>query len=78
MRVKDVDFTLNQIVVREGKGDKHRRTMFPDSVKAELREHLEGVRAMHERDLAEGFGDVFLPAALAVKYPNAGREWYWQ
>jgi integron integrase len=78
LRVKDVDFTLNQIVVREGKGDKDRRTVFPDAVKAEMRDHLEGVRALHARDVAEGFGEVFLPKALAVKYPGAGRQWCWQ
>lgn len=78
LRIKDVDFILNEIVVREGKGDKNRRTVFPDAVKGELLEHLQAVRALHERDLAEGFGDVFLPRALAVKYPGAGRQWCWQ
>jgi integron integrase len=78
LRVKDVDFTLNQLVVREGKGDKDRRTVFPDALKGELRDHIEGVRAVHARDLADGFGEVFLPSALAVKYPAAGREWCWQ
>lgn len=78
LRAKDVDFTLNQIVVREGKGDKDRRTVFPGVLKAELRDHLEVVRGQHDRDLAEGFGRVYLPAALAVKYPNADREWGWQ
>jgi integron integrase len=78
LRVKDVDFTLNQIVVREGKGDKDRRTVFPDVVKAEMREHLEGIRALHAKDLAEGFGEVFLPHALAVKYPEMAKEWCWQ
>jgi integron integrase len=78
LRVKDVDFALNQLVVREGKGDKDRRTVFPDAVKPEVREHLQRVRALHARDLAEGFGDVFLPKALAVKYPGAGRQWCWQ
>ena len=78
LRVKDVDFALNQIVVREGKGDKDRRTVFPEAVKEELRTHLEWVRREHERDVGEGFGDVYLPGALAVKYPHAGREWGWQ
>ena len=78
LRIKDVDFALNQLVVRECKGDKDRRTVFPDAVKAEVREHIERVRVLHARDLAEGFGDVFLPKALAVKYPGAGREWGWQ
>ena len=78
LRVKDVDFALNQIVVREGKGDKDRRTVFPDAVKGELRDHLVAVRAQHERDLGEGFGEVNLPSALGVKYPGAERDWCWQ
>jgi len=77
-RVKDIDFELNQIVIRDGKGQKDRVTMLPASVKERLREHLKGVRRLHEKDLAEGFGSVFLPDALARKYPNVGREWGWQ
>jgi hypothetical protein len=77
-RVKDLDFGPNRAVVLEGKGDKDRRTVLPDAVKGELRDHLDGVRALHDRDLAEGFGEVYLPSALGVKYPGAAREWCWQ
>jgi integron integrase len=78
LRVKDLDFTRNEIVVREGKGNKDRVTMLPASVKESLAAHLERVRQVHERDLAAGFGRVQLPDALARKYPNANRDWGWQ
>jgi integron integrase len=78
LRAKDVDFGYNQIVVRDGKGNKDRITMLPLSVKEPLKRHLERVKSLHERDLAEGFGRVYLPNALAKKYPNADREWGWQ
>jgi integron integrase len=78
LRVKDVDFAMKQVTVRSGKGDKDRVTTFPASLETALREHLEKVRTLHERDLAEGFGEVSLPYALARKYRNAGREWGWQ
>jgi integron integrase len=78
LRVKDVDFATGRIVVREGKGDKDRITMLPDCLKVELQTHLERVKLLHETDLAEGFGRVHLPHALARKYPKADREWAWQ
>ena len=78
LRVKDVEFALGEIIVREGKGFKDRVTMLPRSVADDLRRHLESVRALHQLDLAEGYGDVYLPYALDRKYPNAGREWAWQ
>ena len=78
LRVKDVDFARNQIVVRGGKGDKDRMTMLPGVVKTDLGAHLEAVKRQHERDLQHGAGWVELPWALARKYPNAGREWAWQ
>jgi len=78
LRVKDVDFARNQLVVRSGKGDKDRVTMLPAVVKAELARHLEAVKQQHEMDLRHGAGLVELPSALARKYPNAGREWPWQ
>lgn len=78
LRVKDVDFDLDQIVVRGGKGDRDRITMLPQSLKAELRRHLSEVRVLHERDLGRGAGIVELPRALDRKFPNAGREWVWQ
>lgn len=78
LRVQDIDFATNQIVVRGGKGDKDRVTMLPGIAKAGLLEHLEDVRAKHRHDLAAGAGWVELPTALTRKYPNAGREWVWQ
>ena len=78
LRVKDVDFATNQVVVRGGKGDKDRVTVLPATIKSDLANHLERVRRAHERDMREAAGWVELPSALAQKYPNAGREWGWQ
>jgi integron integrase len=78
LRVKDVDFTSNQIVVRAGKGDKDRHTMLPAAVKEPLAKHLDVVRRQHQRDLERGMGRVALPNALERKYLNAGKEWGWQ
>ena len=78
LRVKDVDFAMNQITVRDGKGGKDRVTMLPRSLAEPLRLHLAQVKAQHESDLAAGHGTVWLPDALAVKYPNAPRMWGWQ
>jgi len=78
LRVKDVLFEENQIVVRDGKGAKDRVTMLPSSVKAELETHLERVQLLHQSDLKTGGGEVYLPDALARKYPQAAREWGWQ
>lgn len=78
LRVQDVDFGTNQIVVRGGKGDKDRTTMLPAMAKAELVGHLSAVRAQHQQDLAAGSGWVELPTALARKYPQGGRQWVWQ
>ena len=78
LRVKDVDFVRREILIRDGKGAKDRVTMLPDRVALPVREHLERVQAMHARDLKAGYGSVYLPFALALKYPNASREWAWQ
>ncbi len=78
LRVKDIDFTQNQILVREGKGNKDRVTMLPLSLKDTLRQHLSKVKEAHAVDLLEGFGNVALPFALAKKYPQAATEWKWQ
>ena len=78
LRVKDVDFAYRQIVVRDGKGQKDRVTPLPDKLIEPLRAHLEQVKVLHEADLSQGNGEVFLPSALARKYPNAAREWGWQ
>jgi integron integrase len=78
LRVKDVDFGRNEITVRQGKGGKDRRTMLPVSVRPDLLEHLGRVKRLHERDLAGGFGSVWLPDALERKFPGASRDWAWQ
>lgn len=78
LRVKDVDFEYGQIIIRDGKGGKDRRTMLPDSVRGQLKEHLSRVKMIHEKDLEEGYGSVYLPNALEKKYPNAPKEWKWQ
>jgi integron integrase len=77
-RVKDVDFVRNEIVVRDGKGEKDRVTMLPAAVKEPLLQHLEQVRRVHQADLKAGLGRAHLPYALARKYVNADREWGWQ
>ena len=78
LRVKDVDFGYRQITVRDGKGNKDRVTMLPESSAEVLRHHLEKVRALHELDRAAGYGDVYVPFALEQKFKNASREWGWQ
>jgi integron integrase len=78
LRVKDIDFTYNQIVVRDGKGHKDRVTMPPQQVKAPLQRHLHDVQQLHVQDVQAGAGHVYLPYALERKYPNASREWVWQ
>jgi integron integrase len=74
LRVKDLDFIRNELLVREGKGNKDRITMLPELLKPQLCEHLEKVRRLHEKDLASGFGSVYLPNALGRKLPNTAKE----
>ena len=78
LRVKDVDFGYGQILVRDGKGAKDRVTMLPATLVEPLKEHLLRMKALHERDLECGYGDVELPDALARKYPRAAYEWGWK
>ena len=78
LRVKDVDFGYGRIIVRDGKGMKDRVTMLPQRLQRPLREHLAHVKAVHERDRTLGFGAVYLPDALARKYPSAAKSWPWQ
>ena len=78
LRVQDVDFGSNQVVIRDGKGGKDRVTMVPAAVKTLLAAHIDRVREQYQADLRHGAGWVELPWALARKYPNAGREWAWQ
>ena len=78
LRVKDIDFDYRQILVRDGKGGKDRVTMLPGSVIEPLQRHLVRVKALHDRDIGSGHGDVELPDALARKYPKAPYEWGWK
>ena len=78
LRVKDVEFERREIVIRDGKGGKDRITMLPERLAEPLRAHLDKVRALHERDLEEGLGEVYLPDALAAKCKAAPRAWGWQ
>ena len=78
LRVKDVDFERNQIIVHGGKGDKDRSTMLPESLRTAIADHLQRVKLMHAEDLGKGLGAVWLPEGLARKYPGAAREWGWQ
>jgi integron integrase len=78
LRIKDVDFEYRQILVRDGKGQKDRVTMLPQSLAEPLKRHLEKVKVLHDQDLAQAFGEAFLPFALERKYANASREWGWQ
>jgi integron integrase len=78
LRVKDIDFEQNCLTVRFGKGGKDRQTVLPESVKDELRGHLDTVRELYDKDRREGVSGVYLPEGLDRKYPNAGKEWIWQ
>ncbi|MBI2233488.1 MAG: site-specific integrase [Micavibrio aeruginosavorus] len=78
LRVKDLDFTKNEITIRDGKGQKDRVTMLPAAAKQLLLDHLQRVRQQHQEDLSQGRGRAPLPFALERKYPNADREWGWQ
>jgi integron integrase len=78
LRVKDLDFGYMEILVRDGKGEKDRRTILPRPLVEPLRQQFDGVKVLHEQDLREGFGDVYLPYALGRKYTNAAKEWAWQ
>src|SRR5688572_7279870 len=78
LRVKDIDFDRRQIAVRRGKGQKDRATILPEGVVDGLRRHLAAVRALHEKDLAQGHGRVTLPYVMERRYPSAVMDWRWQ
>ncbi|WP_116367984.1 integron integrase [Parahaliea mediterranea] len=78
LRVKDIDFALRTIIVRQGKGDKDRSTLLPTSVQDRLQAQVQKVLALHQQDMADGFGEVYLPHALERKYPNAATSPGWQ
>lgn len=78
LRVQDIDFEVNILYIRDGKGGKDRTTVFPKQIKEELKEQVDKVNAIHDKDLADGYGDVYLPNALSRKYQNASKELGWQ
>jgi integrase len=78
LRVKDLDFAQNQLIIRDAKGNKDRLTVLPQSLIAPLQAHLMQVKQIFQDDLALGYGAVHLPFALNRKYSNAAREWKWQ
>jgi integron integrase len=78
LRVKDLDFGYQQIIVRDGKGGKDRFTILPEKLVEPLKKHLEIVKNLHENDLKAGLGETLLPFAFDRKNPNAAREWKWQ
>jgi integron integrase len=78
LRVKDIDFGRGEITVRDGKGEKDRLTMLPNSLAPALEAQVEAARQLHEHDLKGRFGEVYLPYALEKKYKNASRDFLWQ
>jgi integron integrase len=78
LRVQDIGFDAHFIFIRAAKGDKDRTTVLPEFVKIALQDHIKTVKMLHEKDIAEGHGEVYLPGALDKKYPQAGRSWGWQ
>jgi integron integrase len=78
LRVQDIDYEFKQLTVRSGKGARDRVTPFPSSAIALFQNHLSRVKVIHEQDLDHGHGEVYMPHALARKYPNAAKEWNWQ
>lgn len=78
LRINDIDFEMGTIVVRDGKGNKDRTTVLPESIRLQLRAQIESALAQHKKDLLDGYGRVYLPNALARKYPSAETEPGWQ
>jgi len=78
LRVKDIDFAQNQIVIRDGKGQKDRITMLPKRFHEALKKQMEYAKGLHEKDLEKGFGEVYLWASVERKYKCAAKEWIWQ
>jgi integron integrase len=78
LRIQDIDFGMNEIIVRQGKGGKDRRTLLPKTIEDELCQQVERVKKLHQVDCAQGYGEVYVPPALARKYPNACRATGWQ
>jgi integron integrase len=77
LRVKDIEFEKNLLMIRGAKGDKDRQTLLPEKVQPALHKHLAEVRKLYETDRQSNLAGVYLPGALSKKYPNAGKEWIW-
>jgi integron integrase len=78
LRVKDIDFDNNVLIIRSGKGNKDRASVLPETITDLLQTHLKDVKLLHENDIKKGYGEVYLPNALSKKYPRAAKEWSWQ
>ncbi|MEK6685424.1 MAG: integron integrase, partial [Pseudomonadota bacterium] len=78
LRVKDIEFERREIMIRAGKGNKDRVTMLPENLLLHLQDQLVKAKRLHDKDLSEGFGAVYLPDALERKYPHANKSWGWQ
>jgi len=78
LRIHDLDFNNHLIIVRDGKGNVDRTTLFPHQLHPFMEQHLDKVKSLHEHDLANGFGEVYLPYALERKFPHANKSWIWQ
>ena len=78
LRVKDLELTRRELIVRDGQGAQDRITLLPDKLIPPLQNQLERAKVIHQQDLQQGFGAVYLPYALERQYPNANREWAWQ
>jgi integron integrase len=78
LRVKDLDFSQHQIIIRNAKGMKDRITMLPDSLIPDLKAHLDRAKLFHQQDLADGYGSAWIPFAIDRKYPNVDKQWIWQ
>ena len=78
LRIQNLDFAKSKIYVNAAKGGKDRITLFPHIIHDEMRDHIEKVRQLHDQDLEEGYGEVYMPFALERKYPKAAKEFGWQ
>lgn len=78
LRVKDIDFGQRLIIIRDAKGQKDRTTMLPESLERPIHQHFMWTKTLHDYDLSQGYGAVYLPNALERKYPNANKQWGWQ
>ncbi len=78
LRIQDIDFGQNEIIIKRVKDNKDRHTMLPGALKTEIKDQMEKVKKIHEQDLKDGFGEVELPNSIAKKYPNAAKDFRWQ